>query len=259
MCPAPRTPAAPAPPGAIPAGERLIHALDGMALAEAVAAARALAGVVRLFKVGPALVYQGGLDACRQVARAGGPGARVFLDMKTWDIPEQVRGALAAVARFGGEDVAMVTVHGDPGLRRALEAPGPRPFRVFAVTLLTSAGPAQLAALGWQGAVTDFVVQQAREAREAGCDGVVCSGAEAGAVKAALPGCLTITPGIRPAWAQVAGDDQQRVVTPGEAIRQGADYLVVGRPIRAADDPRAAAGRIQAEIAAALEEAPRAD
>lgn len=244
----------------IPLRDRLIYALDGMSLDEALAAVRQLRSVVGLYKIGPSLVYQGGLEVARQVVQAGAPEpVRVFLDMKTWDIPETVMNTLGAIARYGGEAVVFATIHTfSLNFRRLLEArrSGQLRVKIFAVTLLTSQDEGDLREMGIRLGVEDYVLYMARRARDFGCDGVICSGHEVGRIKRELgKGFLAITPGIRPASGAVVGDDQKRIVTPRQAILDGADHLVVGRPIRMAPDPQAAARAIQQEIAAALAEA----
>jgi orotidine-5'-phosphate decarboxylase len=241
----------------IPAEHRLIYALDRMTLAEAIASVRRLCGVIKIFKVGPALIYEGGLQAARQIAQAGGDqGVRIFLDMKTWDIPETVRNTLDAIEQFGAGTVLFATLHAQALTRNAAVQPqAKRSFKLLAVTHLTSLGQADLAAMGIALSVGDYVLRMAERARESGCDGVICSGEEVGRIKARLGAAfLAVTPGIRPGGASVSQEDQQRIVTPRQAILNGADYLVVGRPIREASDPLGAAQAIQAEIADALRE-----
>jgi orotidine-5'-phosphate decarboxylase len=240
------------------ADRRLIYALDGMSLDEALAAVRVLGRVVKVFKIGPGLVYEGGLAVAARIARAApGGDAAVFLDLKSWDIPETLRNTLEAIVRHGGDAVALATLHSF-GLApetlhafRARRGAGGRP-RLLGVTLLTSQDQSDLAALGIGLGVEDFVLAMARRAQAAGCDGIVCSGHEVARVRRELPTLLTVVPGIRPAAA--GQDDQKRIVTPRQAILAGADHLVVGRPIRQAPDPLAAATAIQAEIQAALAE-----
>lgn len=245
------------PTHAIPAEERLIYALDGMTLSEAVAAVRALQDVVRVFKIGPPLVYQGGLDAAHQLARAGHEGAaRIFLDMKSWDIPDTVLRVLDSVEQYGGGAVAFATLHTYGLSFQALrEARARYSFQLLAVTLLTSQDASNLQELGIGMSVEDYVLYMARRAQDFGCDGVIASPLEAARIKAELgPDFRVVTPGVRPATFDTSGDDQKRFATPRQAILNGADYLVVGRPIRSAPDPLAAAAAIQQEIREALAE-----
>lgn len=239
----------------IPAREPLIFALDVPDKKTALGFINRLRDEVGLFKVGLELFVGEGPVFLKEMADELGP-SRFFLDLKFHDIPTTVLGAGRGLL----PGVALTTVHSDQGLR-ALKALGEAlgGSKILAVTVLTSLGPDDLLALGYDPRYardpTQLVLLRARLAREAGCHGVICSGREAGAVKAALGAdFLVVCPGIRPAWAAVPGDDQKRLVTPYEAIRNGADYIVVGRPIRLAPDPAAAARRVVAEIEAALAE-----
>ncbi|MBI2973730.1 MAG: orotidine-5'-phosphate decarboxylase [Armatimonadetes bacterium] len=227
----------------VAARERLIVALDFPSLAEAAEMVGRLAPVVSWFKVGSELFTAAGPDAVAMVRAYGG---KVFLDLKYHDIPNTVHRAVAAAGRLG---VVMLNVHiagGEAVLRAAIEASqslsGPRPL-VLGVTVLTSDE-------------TDVgaVVKSARLARACGLHGVIASAREAAAIKKACgEEFIVVTPGIRPSgWP---GDDQRRTTTPAAAIREGSDYLVVGRPITAETDPRFAAETVLAEI----ESAPRAD
>ncbi len=230
------------------ARDRLIVALDVPALPEAEALLDRLAGVVSTFKIGPQLFTATGpasVELCRK------RGARVFLDLKYHDIPATVSGAVREAARLG---VTLLTVHASGGsamLRAAAAAAGEagraRP-RILAVTVLTSLDRAALQReLQVAVSVEGQAVHLATLAREAGCDGAVASAQEARRLREAMgPGWLLVTPGIRPAGADAG--DQARVATPGAAVRAGADYLVVGRPITGASDPAAAAAAIVAEL-----------
>lgn len=244
---------------AVPLEDRLIYALDGMTREEATASVRRLCDVIEIYKIGPSLIYQGGLDVAVQLAKAGGDKrVRIFLDMKTWDIPETVLNAINTIEKLAGEAVVFATIHteGSGAIGKIAAAKRTRPFKLFAVTHLTSLDETDLRMRGITLPENEYVLRMARLARDAGCDGVICSGYEVGMIKREFGSdFLAITPGIRPAWARVAGDDQKRVVTPAEAIRNGADYIVVGRPIRTAADPVQAAWAIRKEIEAALREA----
>jgi orotidine-5'-phosphate decarboxylase len=232
------------------ARDRLIVALDTTDLSAAEALVERLAGVVAHFKVGSVLFTAAGPAAVEMVRKRGG---RVFLDLKYHDIPATVAGAVEAAARLG---VGLLTVHASGGsamLRAAATvargAGKDRP-RIVAVTVLTSLDRAALhRELGVPVAVEGHAVHLATLAREAGCDGVVASPREAPRLRAILgPDALIVTPGVRPAG--VSADDQARTATPAAALRAGADYLVVGRPITGAADPAAAATAILAELRA---------
>jgi orotidine-5'-phosphate decarboxylase len=230
------------------ARDRLIVALDTPDLAAAETLVERLGGVVTHFKVGSVLFTAAGPAAVEMVRKRGG---RVFLDLKYHDIPATVAGAVEAAARLG---VGLLTVHATGGaamLRAAAaaaRAAGQDRPRIVAVTVLTSLDRAALhRELGVPVSVEGHAVHLADLAREAGCDGVVASPWEAGRLRAALgAAAVIVTPGIRPAGG--AADDQARVATPAAAVRAGADYLVVGRPIAGAPDPAAAAAAILAEI-----------
>jgi orotidine-5'-phosphate decarboxylase len=211
-----------------------------------------LSGHVGLFKVGLELFIHSGPEIVRFIHAAG--SADVFLDLKLHDIPTTVSRAMAVVADLG---VKFATVHCGES-RRMLEAAvagSAGRVGVLGVTVLTSVSAGDIKAAGFQeeyGAdVSRLVVRRAQMARDAGCSGVVCSGLEAGSIKEMLgPGFTTVTPGIRPQWSLGKNDDQQRITTPARALQNGSDYLVIGRPIRDADNPQAAAARVAAEIEA---------
>jgi orotidine-5'-phosphate decarboxylase len=229
-------------PPAIPRRERLIAALDVPTAAEARALVERLGDSVRFYKIGLELATTGEYYALLDwlVKR----GKRVFCDLKLHDIPETVR---RAVANLRGRGVSFLTVHADRGAMAA--AAGEKgEIRVLAVTVLTSTGQADLAADGYAGRLEDLVLARARAAAECGCDGIVCSGLEVAGIKQALGArLLAVTPGIRPAGGDAG--DQKRVVDVAQAFRNGADYIVIGRPIRDATDPAAAAEAIQATVA----------
>jgi orotidine-5'-phosphate decarboxylase len=229
--------------------ERLVFPLDFPTLAEARAAAEVLAPAVGVLKVGLELFVHAGPEAARLGEAVG---REVFLDLKLHDIPETVERAVAAAAGLG---VRYLTVHAAGGaamLSRAVAqaARAPSPLTVLAVTVLTSLDEGDLAGQGVAGTAREQVLRLARLAWDAGVRGFVASPAEARALRDALgPEALLVTPGIRPAGA--GAGDQKRVATPAQAIADGADLLVVGRPIRDAADPRAAAEAVVAEIARA--------
>jgi orotidine-5'-phosphate decarboxylase len=203
-----------------------------------------------MFKVGGQLFTSEGPRAVRKLADLG---FDIFLDLKFHDIPNTVAHAVAAAARL--PRVRLVTLHAAAGLavmQAAREAAGSKKNRpaLLAVTVLTSFDQATLREIGMEGSLESRVLALSRLAEKAGLDGVVCSALEAPVVRRALgPHFKILVPGVRPATA--ATNDQSRIATPGDAIRAGADYLVVGRPITAAKDPRDAALRIDAEIESA--------
>ena len=228
------------------ADERLIVALDVPDAAAALAMVEALDGVASFFKIGLELFTAAGPALVEVLIRRN---KRIFLDLKFFDVPETVRRATAAAAALG---VDLLTVHeAGPTVRAAVEGRGDRRLKILAVTLLTSMGPEDLAAMGYQGTPEALVLERARRAEAAGADGVIASPAELASLRRQVhPGFLIVTPGIRPAGS--ATQDHQRLGTPAEAIRAGADYLVVGRPIRDAQTgPRQAAQAILAEMSAA--------
>jgi orotidine-5'-phosphate decarboxylase len=230
---------------AIPARDRLIVALDVPRVADAEALVATLGDGVTFYKVGLQLVFAGGLPFAEKLARAG---KSVFLDVKLLDIDNTVAGAIASIAAMG---MTFVTVHAYPKAMRAAVAARTGGLKLLGVTVLTSMDEADLAAAGYAGGVSALVAQRAADAKAAGIDGIVASPAEAAAIRALVgPGMPIITPGIRPAGSEAG--DQKRIATPASAIRAGADYLVVGRPVTAAADPRRAAHDIIGEIESAL-------
>ena len=188
----------------------------------------------------------GGLPFADALVRAD---KRVFLDLKLHDIGNTVAKGVESVARLGA---TFLTVHAYPQtMKAAVVARGGAGLRILAVTVLTSYDDADLAAAGYAAGVSELVAWRAAQARELGIDGLVCAAEEAAHLRSVVgPGMALVTPGIRPAGAAVG--DQKRVMTPARAIAAGADYLVVGRPVVEAADPRAAADGIIAEIAAAV-------
>jgi orotidine-5'-phosphate decarboxylase len=228
----------------IPNRERLIFALDVPSLQEARALISRLGDSVGFYKLGLEVFLSG--HYFELMAELKDQGKKVFADLKLFDIPATVA---AAVRQLAKHDVNFCTVHGnDAMLRAAAEAKGG--MQILAVTALTSLDQGDLDDLGFQCDARTLVLSRARRALALGCDGVVSSGLEVGELREhAEPRLITVCPGIRPIHND---DDQQRVMTPYQAIRDGADYLVVGRPIRTASDPAAAAESIQSEIARAL-------
>jgi len=225
--------------------DRLIVGLDVPTLKEAEAAVVELGDAVSFYKVGYQLVFAGGLDFARDLAASG---KKVFLDMKLLDIDNTVAKGVENVARMG---VTMLTLHAYPkAMRAAVAAARGSPLRLLGVTVLTSMDDADLAEAGYAGTAAQLVERRVAQARDAGMGGVVCSAAEAQAVRAIVgPDMAVVTPGIRPAGA--AHGDQKRVMTPADALAAGASHLVVARPIVAAPDRAAAAQAILAEMRAA--------
>jgi orotidine-5'-phosphate decarboxylase len=228
----------------IPARDRLIVALDVADARAAQAMVERLGDAVSFYKIGYQLAFAGGLPLADTLVRAG---KQVFLDMKLHDIGNSVAGGVESVARLG---VAFLTVHAFPQtMRAAIEARRGSALKILAVTVLTSYDDIDLAESGYTMGVDDLVARRAQQAHDLGVDGLVCSPEEAAPLRLVVgPDMTFVTPGIRPAGA--ATGDQKRVATPGQAIAAGADYLVVGRPITSASDPKAAALAIVAEIGA---------
>ncbi len=223
--------------------DRICAALDFPTWAAAEPFARAVAPAVGMLKVGLELFAAEGPAAVRAAAALGRP---VFLDLKLHDIPNTVEGAARSAARSGA---SLLTVHASGGadmVAAAVRGAGGA-VKVLAVTALTSLGDADLDEIGLAGPAESAVVRLARLAVRAGAHGIVCSPREVHAVRAAVgPGVLLVVPGVRPAGA--AKGDQTRTATPAEAVRAGADVLVVGRPLREGTDPAAAARSIAESI-----------
>ncbi len=225
--------------------ERLIVALDAPSVEAAQALVGRLGDSVCFYKIGMELIYGGGGLALAQGLI--GSGRRVFVDLKLHDIPNTVERATAQIARLGA---SFLTVHAYPQTMRAAKAGAAGSgLSLLGVTVLTSADDADLRQAGYAFGAAALVSLRARQAEEIGLAGVVASAAEAAALRAEGRRLTLVCPGVRPAGGDAG--DQKRVATPGRAIADGADYLVVGRPITAAADPRAAAEAIVAEMAAA--------
>lgn len=224
------------------ARDRLIFALDVEDEARARALVTSLRPSVGTFKVGLELLLRGGMELARRIT----DGSSLFIDAKLHDVPATVSRAVAQIVD-AGVPVRFITVHDpvDAAVRAAAGRAG-----ILRITVLTSVSPASV---GGDEALQRLVISRAVEAQQQGAVGVVCSPRELAAVRAAAPALQCVTPGVRPAWASVAGDDQQRTATVTDAIRAGASHLVVGRPIRDAADPAAAARRVVEEIAGALD------
>lgn len=233
------------PRSAIASRDRLIVALD-LPVEAAEAMVATLGGSVSFYKIGYQLAYAGGLPLVRKLAQSG---KKVFLDLKLHDIGNTVTRGVESVSHLGA---TFLTVHAYPQtMKAALEGRGGSDLKILAVTVLTSYDDGDLQAAGYRLGVSDLVEARARQARALGIDGLVCSPEEAARLRAIVGDeMVLITPGIRPAG--VAAGGQKRMMTPGRAIAAGADYLVVGRPVTEAADPKAAAEAIQTEIAQAL-------
>ncbi len=209
---------------------------------------------VGLFKVGLELFISQGpriLDSIRDAGSAG-----IFLDLKLHDIPVTVQRAFMAASRHGPQFVTVHCDEGDETLRHVAQK-NPGKTKILAITVLTSLDQKKLEALGYDKRyaqdLSAMVLLKARMAKAAGCHGVVCSGLEVGRIKEELgPEIIAVTPGIRPAWSVVNQDDQKRIVTPADAVKNGSDYVVIGRPIRDSSDPVKAAKRVAEEIDSAL-------
>jgi orotidine-5'-phosphate decarboxylase len=228
------------------ARERLIVALDLPTVAAAETMVARLGETVDFYKIGYQLAFAGGLPFAAGLVAAG---KQVFLDLKLHDIANTVQKGVESVAEMGA---TFLTVHGYPQtMKAAVAGKQGSTLRILAVTVLTSYDDADLAAAGYDMSVGELAAARAGQARDIGIDGLVCSAAEAVRLRAiAGPGIVLVTPGIRPSGA--ASGDQKRIMTPGNAIAAGADYLVVGRPVLETGDPQEAAERIVSEIENAI-------
>jgi orotidine-5'-phosphate decarboxylase len=224
--------------------DRLILALDVPSVVAAESMVERLGDSVTFYKIGYQLAFAGGLSLAENLIRSG---KQVFLDLKLHDIGNTVARGVESVAKLGA---TFLTVHAYPQtMHAAVDARGDSGLRILAVTVLTSYDDADLAAAGYDFTVKELVAERAAQARDVGVDGLVCSAEEAASLRPNVGSLVLVTPGIRPAGADTG--DQKRVMTPARAIAAGADYLVVGRPILEARDPKAAADAIVAEITTA--------
>ena len=223
--------------------DRLIVALDVPSVETAQALVTRLGDAVSFYKIGYQLAFSAdGLHYARTLADAG---KQVFLDLKLHDIGNTVAEGVKSASRLGA---TFLTVHAYPQTMKAAVQARERNLQILAVTVLTSYDDRDLMAAGYGAGVRATAAERAKQALEIGVDGLICSAAEAPSLRSIVgTEMLLVTPGIRPAGAEAG--DQKRVMTPAAAIAAGADYLVVGRPVVAADDPRAAAQGIVAEIA----------
>jgi orotidine-5'-phosphate decarboxylase len=226
--------------------DRLIVALDLPDVDAAEAMIARLGDSVTFYKIGYQLGYAGGLPLVRKLADTG---KKVFADLKMHDIGNTVARGVESVAKLGA---TFLTVHGYPQtMQAAANASKGSGLKILAVTVLTSYDNEDLKAAGYQLGVSDLVAARAQQAQALGIDGLVCSPEEAGNLRKHIkPEMCLVTPGVRPAGSDVG--DQKRIMTPARAIAEGSDYLVVGRPVMEAADPKAAAEAIVAEITQAL-------
>ena len=234
------------PPSDIAAKDRLIVGLDLPSVEAAEAMVARLGDSVTFYKIGYQLSFAGGLPLVRKLADNG---KKVFIDLKLHDIGNTVARGVESIAKLGA---TFLTVHAYPQtMKAAVEARAGSDLKILAVTVLTSYDDGDLHAAGYRLGVSDLVEARAQQAQVLGVHGLVCSPEEAAALRKIVGHQMNlVTPGIRPAGASAG--DQKRIMTPARAIAAGADYLVVGRPVLEAADPRAAADGIQAEIAQAL-------
>jgi len=224
--------------------ERLILALDVPTVDEAKAIVRSLGESVLFYKLGLQLFMAGGYYELIKWIRD--QGKQIFVDLKFFDVPETVKSAVAQLKNSGA---TFATVHGNDSILKAA-AEAKNDVKILAVTVLTSLDQGDLTSLGFQCDVETLVLSRARRAIEIGCDGVISSGLEAEKLRRDLGNnFLIVSPGIRPVENRLIPDDQKRIVTVEEAFLKGADYIVVGRPIRSAPDPKAKAEEIQKTIA----------
>ncbi|MFY9756485.1 MAG: orotidine-5'-phosphate decarboxylase [Pseudolabrys sp.] len=224
------------------ARERLIVALDVPSVKAAEAMAARLGDSVWFYKIGYQLAFAGGLSLAAELIAAG---KQVFLDLKLHDIGNTVTKGVESIAQLGA---TFVTVHAYPQtMKAAVEGKRGSTLRILAVTVLTSYDDADLAAAGYEMNVNELAAARAAQARDIGVDGLVCSAEEAATLRSiAGARMVLVTPGIRPSGS--AAGDQKRIMTPARAIEAGADFLVVGRPVLEAGDPKAAEDAIVAEI-----------
>lgn len=234
-------------PKNIPLEERIIFALDVASFEEARKLVERLESHIHSYKVGLQLFLSGGFPVVQWIADRG---HKVMLDLKFYDIPQTVQ---LAVEQLAGKGVTFATVHGNgPIVSAAVQSAAE--VKILAVTVLTSFDQGDMERFfGLARGVEELVIERARQAIDSGAAGIVASGAETGLLRKALgEDFLIVTPGIRPAGAGGGPDDQKRVTTAGRSIGQGADYVVVGRPIRDAADPVAVIEAMQADISASL-------
>lgn len=229
--------------------DRLMLPVDVPTVKEAAELVKKTEGTVGVYKIGMELQFAGGLEFARELAESG---HKIFLDVKLHDIDNTITKAVRNVAKMG---MTFMTLHGYPKTMRAavkgLAEEGNPQLCLLGVTVLTSMDEDDLVGAGYRGPIADVVEARAKDAKAAGMGGIVCAATESAKMRAVLGDELVIvTPGIRPSGS--AAGDQRRVMTPADAINAGSDYLVVGRPISQAADPKSAAQSVVAEIEAAL-------
>jgi orotidine-5'-phosphate decarboxylase len=232
----------------IPLTDRLIFALDVPTANDAKTWVERLESRINFYKVGLQLFLAGGFPMVEWITKRG---HKVMLDLKFFDVPATVK---LAVQQLNDRGVTFATVHGNDAIIEAA-VEGRRDIKILGVTVLTSFCEDDLRQMGLTGSIEELVYYRAKKALELGCDGIVSSGLEAGRLRGQLGNnFLVVTPGIRPGInREIEQDDQKRVTTAAQAIRSGADYVVVGRPIKRAQDPLKVVAGLQAEIAAGLE------
>lgn len=226
--------------------DRMIVALDVASPDEARSAVQELGDAVSFYKLGFQLLYGGGFDLVKELT---GEGKQVFIDLKLLDIDNTVMKGVESLSKLGG---TFLTIHAYPKAMAAAVAARANGLNLLGVTVMTNLDNDDLKNAGYRDKAGELVIKRAHQARTAGMDGVICSAAESSAIRAMVgDDLLLVTPGIRPAG--VSADDQKRIVTPKDAINAGSDYLVVGRPVMAAENRVKAANSIVAEIEEALD------
>ena len=228
------------------ARDRLIVPLDVPTVDDARSVVKDLGDSVSFYKLGFQILYGGGFDL---VAELKDQGKQIFIDLKLLDIDNTVKSGVESLKRLGG---TFLTIHAYPhAMQAAVDARGGDDLKLLGVTVMTNLDDERLQEAGYKDKAGALVIKRASQANQIGMDGVICSAAEASAIRATVgPDLLLVTPGIRPTNA--SADDQRRIMTPKLAIENGSDYLVVGRPILNADNRRAAADSIVTEIETAL-------
>ncbi len=233
--------------------ERLVFPLDVASVKEAVSWVQRLSPFVGVFKIGLELFVASGPKVVERVRKAG--AKKIFLDLKFCDIPNTVAGAVKSASELGVDWVTVHTLSGEEALRKAVRN-AYNNLKVVAVTVLTSLDRADLMQLGFHGELArepkELAFRLGSLAVKSGCDGIVCSAKEVARIKEAFPQVFTVVPGIRLEESSKKRDDQLRTATPYEAILAGADYLVVGRPIREAEEPEKVCEEILSQIKEAL-------
>ncbi len=235
--------------------ERLVFPLDVAGVKEAVSWVQKLSPFVGVFKIGLELFVASGPKVVERVRKAG--AKKIFLDLKFCDIPNTVAGAVRSASELGVDWITVHTLSGEGALKKAVEN-AYNNLKIVAVTILTSLDRADLMQLGFYGELArdprELAFRLGSLAVNSGCDGIVCSAREVARIKEAFPQVFTVVPGIRLEENDKKRDDQLRTATPYEAVLYGADYLVVGRPVREAENPEAVCQEILNQVEAALKE-----